>query len=490
MNPTLAPQAVVVAGSAQDARELWTEIVTRLTELVPRSMLITWFKDTAILGREGSTLIVGLPLPMYLSWHMERYRQMTLQKAKEVDRSIETIIYKVDMSLQNDPLRSIDVIRLFPAKNTKPRKLPNRPDVRTPGGLTGRVLSPRFTLDPFVVGSCNRLAHAACQAVAGDPGGKYNPLFIYGGVGLGKTHLLQAVGNSLLHHNPDATVLYVTSEQFTNQVIEGIAKQKMELLRKRYREVDMLIIDDVQFFASKDRCQEEFFHTFNTLLHAGKQVILSSDKPPQELHDVLQPRLRSRFERGMIADVQRPDFETRVAILSQRALEYEIMLDQEVIHYIAQHVQDSVRTLEGILMQAVAQYELEQRTPTVKSIAEILRKLSCDPYERDEDIGFVTPARRAPTFDDVLEGVSSYYSISIQDIMSASRVKEVLHPRQAAMYLANKHLKMSSVRIGALFGGRDHTTVLHAIGKITKMVENDANLLRELRTIEEDVGLR
>ena len=476
--------------NVSQCKSLWTSILKKLEVNISRAMLITWFKDTGILGREEGKLIIGLPLPMFLNWHLEHYKEMTLKVAREIDPAIEQIVYKVDIGLRDSPERIVDILMLFPER--RQRKLPGRQEVRMGEGLTGKILNPRYTLDNFVVGASNRLAHAASLAVASQPGGKYNPLFIYGGVGLGKTHLLQGVGNALLHNDPKAIVLYTTSEEFTNQVIEGIRHQKIEQLRRRYRQVDMLIIDDIQFFASKERTQEEFFHTFNTLLEGSRQVVISSDRPPRELHNVLHDRLRSRFERGMIADVQMPDYETRVVILAERAKEYEIFLDQRVIEFIAEHVTDSVRSLEGILMQAVALFELEHQMPTVKSITEIMQKLACDPHKnaaKEETIGFDVPVQRATRFEDILEGVSRYYSISIQDMVGDSRVRQILIPRQIAMYLGKKYLRMSSVQLGERFSGRDHSTVLHAVNKIEKKLQSDTQLLREIRAIQQEVGV-
>jgi chromosomal replication initiator protein len=259
----------------------------------------------------------------------------------------------------------------------------------------------------------------------------------------------------------------------------------MEQLRRRYRLVDILIIDDVQFLANKERTQEEFFHTFNALYEEHKQIILSADRPPQELQ--LEDRLTSRFERGMIADVSAPDYETRLAILTEKAQEYQLFIDSQVLQFIAEHVTRNVRELEGILMQAVAQYELEQRAPTVGSIAEIMRKFNKDPHSEPEVIGFEMPAKRAQTFQDVMEAVSRYYSVSVQDMTGASRVREILVPRQIAMYLSKKYLRMSFVRVGEIFSGRDHTTVMNAYEKIEKTLQRDPQLLREVRALEKEL---
>ncbi|MBI3618724.1 chromosomal replication initiator protein DnaA [Candidatus Peregrinibacteria bacterium] len=466
-------------------RDLWIDVLRQLEGKLQHSQFITWFNDTAILGREEGTLVVGLPLPMFLGWHMEHYRTLTLEIVQQFDLTIRQIVYKVDVGLKDNPQRSVDLLQYFPEQ--KRRKLPGKQEVKLAEGIVSKILNPRYTLEHFIVGSNTRLAHAACQAVAMQPGGKYNPLFLYGGVGLGKTHLLQGTGSAILKQSPKATVVYTTTEDFTNQVIEAIQHAKMEQFRRRYRLVDVLIIDDVQFLANKERTQEEFFHTFNALYEDRKQIIISADRPPQELQ--LEDRLISRFERGMIADVSLPDYETRLAILAEKAAEYEVFLDMHVLQFIAEHVTRNVRELEGILMQAVALYELEQRMPTIKSIAEIMRKLSKDPYVEETPVGFEKPEKKQPTFQEVMEGVSRYYSVSVQDMMGASRVREILLPRQIAMHLGRKHLRMSTVRLGEVFSGRDHTTVMNALKKIDQMSQNDSQLLREIRAIEQEVGL-
>lgn len=466
-------------------RTLWLEILSRIQPKVQRGEFITWFKDTAVLGLDDGTLIVGLPLPMSLNWHLEHFRAMTLQTAQELEPSVRQVVYQVDGGLKDDRSRTFDLLQAFPEQ--KKRKLPGRQEIKLAEGIVSKILNPRYNLDNFIVGSNNRLAYAACQAVAAEPGGKYNPLFLYGGVGLGKTHLLQATGNAILHAMPRSTVVYTTSEDFTNHVVEAIGSGKMEQFRKRYRLVDVLIIDDVQFLANKERTQEEFFHTFNALYEDRKQVIISADRPPEELQ--LDDRLTSRFERGMIADVSLPDYETRLAILVEKAKEYEIFMDMAVMQFIAEHATKNIRELEGILMQAVAQFELEQRMPTVKSIADIMRKLSKDPHQQSDHVGFDVAPLRNSTFQDVMEAVSRYYSVSINDMTGQSRIREILMPRQIAMYICKKHLSLTHVRLGELFSGRDHTTVMNAVEKIEKKIHNDSQLLREVRALENELGL-
>jgi chromosomal replication initiator protein len=481
-----ASSSAPVASRQEEDLQLWIDTLKKLESTLQRSEFITWFRDTAVLGREEGKIVIGLPLPMVMNWHLERYQVSTLEAVKELDSSIKQVVYKVDGSLKDNKDRTVDLLSHFP--EAKKRKLPGKQEVKMAEGIVSKILNPRYMLENFIVGSNNRLAQAACSAVAVSPGGKYNPLFLYGGVGLGKTHLLQGTGNAILQKNPRATVVYTTSEDFTNQVVEAIRMQKMDQLRKRYRQVDVLIIDDIQFLANKERTQEEFFHTFNSLYEAGKQIIISSDRPPDELQ--LEDRLVSRFERGMIADVSVPDYETRLAILQEKSKEYELFIDMQVLQFIAEHTTKNVRELEGILMQAVAQYELEQRMPTIKSIAEIMGKLNKDPHAVEEDIGFEQKEQKRATFQDVMESVSRYYSVSIDDLIGKSRVREVLIPRQVAMFIGKKFLNISFVRLGESFGNRDHTTVMNAVGKIDKSLNSDSNVLREIHALTSELGLR
>lgn len=481
---TKEPEVSAVQADAT-LQDLWLKVLKTIEPKLQRSQFITWFKDTAALSRDDGTLVIGLPLPMTLNWHMEHYRGATLKAAQEIDKKITKIVYKVDGGLKDNPDRTLNLLEHFPEK--KRRKLPNKQEVKMAEGVVSKILNPRYTLESFIVGGNNRLAQAACQAVANQPGGKYNPLFVYGDVGLGKTHLLQATGNAILRQMPKSAVVYTTTEDFTNQVIEAIRLQKMDQFRRRYRAVDVLIIDDVQFLANKERTQEEFFHTFNALYEERKQIIISADRPPQELQ--LEDRLTSRFERGMIADVSAPDYETRLAILTQKAQEYELFIDLSVLQFIAEHTTKNIREIEGILMQAVAQYELEQRMPTVKSISQIMSKLNKDPHEIEEHVGFEVAPQRKVVFQDVLEEVSRYYSVSVADMIGQSRVREILVPRQIAMFIGKKYLNISFVRLGEIFSHRDHTTVMNAVKKIEKQMQNDPQLLREVRAMERELHL-
>jgi len=354
-------------------------------------------------------------------------------------------------------------------------------------GVRSKTLNPKYTLESYVIGPENRLAHAACMAIAKKPGQAYNPLFVYGGVGLGKTHLLQATGNAIIKHNPRAIVAYMTSEKFMNEIVDAIRNQKAKSFKTKYRNVDCLIIDDIQFLAHKERTQEEFFHTFNELYDANKQIILSADRPPKELRDI-KDRLISRFEMGMIVDVQFPDYETRLAILHAKCREYQVLLPADVLEFMAYNVHHSIRELEGVLMQAVAQYELEQSTPTIRSVAKIMKKLN-----RGGEFAVLDDGREhkslAKTADDVIDIVADYFKLTKSDITGSVRKKEVLVPRQICMYLIRKELRASFEQIGEEFG-RNHTTVMHAVDKIVKMMRKDQRLIRDVNALKQEMGLR
>jgi chromosomal replication initiator protein len=335
-------------------------------------------------------------------------------------------------------------------------------------------MNPRLTFDTYIVGSSNRLAHAAANAVADHPGGKFNPLFVHGGVGLGKTHLLHAIGHRALELNPDLTTMYVTSETFTNDVINDIRSNRMDDFRARYRQVDILMIDDIQFIAGKESTQEEFFHTFNALYQNGKQIIITSDRPPRSI-SALEDRMRSRFEGGLIADVQSPDYEMRIAILGQKADELGIRLPSDVVEYVAHKDQTNIRELEGALNKILMLAQLYQKPVTLQLAMEALT---------DSSIG----ARRATTTEgDVLDAVARYYRINQQELSGRSRKRDITLPRHVAMYLLREETQSSLVDIGRSLGGRDHTTVLHGIEKIERDLEQDVQLRAQVMAIRESI---
>lgn len=335
-------------------------------------------------------------------------------------------------------------------------------------------LNPKYTFDTFVIGNSNRFAHAACVAVAESPARAYNPLFLYGGVGLGKTHLMHAIGHSIMKEQNDAKVVYVSSEKFTNELINSIKNDKNEEFRNKYRNVDVLLIDDIQFIAGKEGTQEEFFHTFNALHEANKQIIISSDRPPKEI-PTLEDRLRSRFEMGLITDIQPPDFETRIAILRKKAQLENINVPNEVMTYIAKYIKSNIRELEGALTRVVAYSSLTNKNISLELATEALKDIISNP--KSEEI----------TVNRIKEKVSEAFNIKMDDFNSKKRTRTIAYPRQIAMYICRELTDLSLPKIGSEFGGRDHTTVIHAHDKISKDIEENQQIKDKIDKIISDL---
>lgn len=337
------------------------------------------------------------------------------------------------------------------------------------------ILNPKYTFNSFVIGNSNRFAHAASLAVAESPAKAYNPLFIYGGVGLGKTHLMHAIGHYILQNNPNTRVVYVSSEKFTNELINSIKDDKNVDFRNKYRNVDVLLIDDIQFIAGKERTQEEFFHTFNALYESNKQIILSSDRPPKEI-PTLEDRLRSRFEWGLIADIQAPDFETRIAILKKKADVENLSIPNEVMAYIATKIKSNIRELEGALIRIVAYSSLTNREISTDLAAEALKDIISSEQNKQVTIALI---------QDI---VSNYFNLKIEDLKSSRRTRNIAFPRQIAMYLSRKLTDMSLPKIGEEFGGRDHTTVIHAYEKISNNLKKDESLKNVIKDLTKKIN--
>ncbi len=354
----------------------------------------------------------------------------------------------------------------IPVKNT-------RTNTATPADISR--FSPKYTFETFVVGSNNRLAHAAALAVAQNPAKKYNPLFIYGGVGLGKTHLMHAIAQEVLKNQPNMNIVYVSSEKFTNDFIDAIRRESNIQFRNTYRNVDMLLIDDIQFLAGKEGTQEEFFHTFNELHTAGKQIILSSDKPPRDIPN-LEERLRSRFEWGLSCDVAPPNFETRVAILRKKAEEEDMKIpnENEIFEYIAQNVSSNIRELEGVLLKFKVLYELNGGNITEEDLKSMLNDI-------------VPASDKKITVENIIQAVSKYYGVSYSDVLSSKRTSNVAKARQVGMYLARELTDLSQAGIGEGFGGRDHSTVIHACSKIRSQAETDLTFAKEIKDIINEI---
>lgn len=342
-----------------------------------------------------------------------------------------------------------------------------------PLNVVSSILNPRYTFESFVVGNSNRFAHAASVAVAEGPSKAYNPLFLYGGVGLGKTHLMHAIGHYALEQNPHVSVVYVTSETFTNDLISAIGKKSMVDFRNKYRNVDILLVDDIQFVAGKESTQEEFFHTFNALYEASRQIVISSDRPPKDI-PTLEERLRSRFEWGLTADIQPPDLETRIAILRKKAIDDNLTISHEVLNYIATHVQSNIRELEGALVRVTAHCNLHNQPLNLDTVASALKDI------------LKAPPHKPITLEGIMDVVAKHYNIKISDMTSRRRTKNITFPRQVAMYLVRNMTDRSLPEIGEAFGGRDHTTVIHAVEKIERELKLNPslqNIVSELENI-------
>jgi len=448
-----------------DYKQIWQAALGELQLQMSRPNYETWFKDTTLVGLEGDTCVIAVPNPFTMEW---------------LETRCVPLIRKTLMGILGRPVEVRFVLKGAPPPSTPPPPLlglageaeegpARRPRRPAPPAVT--PLNPKYTFAEFVVGNSNRLAHAACLAVADNPGRAYNPLFIYGGVGLGKTHLLQAIAHHVLA-NADARVVYVSSETFTNELIDSIRQRRGEEFRNKYRNCDVLLIDDIQFIAGKESTQEEFFHTFNAVHGASGQIVLSSDRPPRAI-PTLEDRLRSRFEWGLIVDVQPPDLETRIAILQAKCAKLDVAVPPEVLAYIAHKVQSNIRELEGTLNRVVAHAALNQQPVTYESAVAALKDVMVD------------ATRRAVRPESVLEAVTRYYNVSLEDLRSKARDKRVVGPRQVAMYLLREETSLSLSDIGALLGGRDHTTVLHGCEKVSGELDRDGRLRTDVRAVRD-----
>lgn len=419
----------------------------------------TWLKSTKAHSLQGDTLTITAPNEFARDWLEERYSQLISGILYEITG--EELIVKFIIP-QNQSEEEINL-------PVPPKKAIKDDDVTE---LPQSLLNPKYLFDTFVIGSGNRFAHAASLAVAEAPAKAYNPLFIYGGVGLGKTHLMHAIGHYVLDHNPSAKVVYLSSEKFTNEFINSIRDNKAIEFRNKYRNVDVLLIDDIQFLAGKESTQEEFFHTFNTLHEESKQIVISSDRPPREI-PTLEDRLRSRFEWGLITDITPPDLETRIAILRKKAKAEGLDIPNEVMLYIANQIDSNIRELEGALIRVVAYSSLINKDINADLAAEALKDII--PSSKPKVI----------TIQEIQRVVGEHFSIKLDDFKAKKRTKSVAFPRQIAMYLSRELTDFSLPKIGEEFGGRDHTTVIHAHEKISKLLQSDPQLQKQLKEINE-----
>lgn len=444
--------------------QLWNQVLERLQLQLSRPTFETWIKTATAQRLENNCLIICTPNPFARNWLQKYYIKTIADVVEEILGKAIEIVIAVEQELPNANLDNVGLNWSPPAESLPPLQLNHH--------LRPSELNPKYVFSRFVVGPNNRMAHAASLAVAESPGREFNPLFLCGGVGLGKTHLMQAIGHYRLEIKPDSKIFYVSTEQFTNDLIAAIRKDSMQSFREHYRAADVLLVDDIQFIEGKEYTQEEFFHTFNTLHEAGKQVVLASDRPPNQIPR-LQERLCSRFSMGLIADVQKPDLETRMAILQKKA-EYENMrLPRDVIEYIAANYTSNIRELEGALIRAVAYISISGLAMTVENIAPVLNP----------------PTETLPVSPEVvLKAIAETFEIAIEDLKGNSRRREISWARQVGMYLMRQHTDLSLPRIGEEFGGKDHTTVLYSCDKISQLKETDGEVAKTLRQLSDRIN--
>lgn len=442
------------------ANELWQQVLSVLQTKLSKPSFDTWLKSTKAAVFTDSLIVICAPNNFAKEWLETRYAKMigtavhdTLGKHVQVQFTIEEIV----PSAPSQPVPAVQPAK--PVANLHEDSF---------------SLNPKYTFDTFVIGAGNRFAHAASLAVAEAPAKAYNPLFLYGGVGLGKTHLMHAIGHYVLEHNPQVRVLYISSEKFTNEFINAIRDNRGESFRNKYRSIDVLLIDDIQFLAGKEQTQEEFFHTFNALHEERKQIIISSDRPPKEI-PTLEDRLRSRFEWGLITDIQPPDLETRIAILRKKAKAENLDIPNEAMVYIANQIDTNIRELEGALIRVVAYSSLINEDITTHLAAEALKDII--PSSRP----------RVITIQDIQQKVGEFYGLRVEEFKARKRTKAVAFPRQVAMYLSRELTDYSLPKIGEAFGGRDHTTVIHAHEKISVAIKQDQELVKIIKNLSEKI---
>lgn len=451
--------------------KLWQAVLGDIEITLSRGNYLTWFKNTQLMKHDGNHFVVGVP-NVFIKQQLERkYNDLVVETLTRNGAENPVVEYKIQ-SVVRKPV-SDESITLPPGVVAAGQVSNNLPASKSGNGLSHAYrpgINERYTFDTFVVGSGNELAYAACQAIAANPGTKYNPLFLYGGVGIGKTHLIQAVGNAVIAARPDARVVYVSTEQFVQEFVDALRYKKNTDFADHYRGADVLIVDDVQFLAGKEKIQEEFFHTFNALHQANKQIIISSDKPPREI-PTLEERLRSRFVWGMSIDMQNPDFETRCAILQIKAETHNIQLPNDVVDYLATNVQTNIRELEGALNQLLAFCEMRALEPNLAIVTGLLGSSQTRPKHLS--------ARQ------IIERCARHYQVSVEDIVGPKRDKDIVVPRQVAMYMLRSELHLSFPKIASELGRKDHTTAIHSVEKIEREQRIDAQMRSALAEIKE-----
>jgi chromosomal replication initiator protein len=444
-----------------EKEEIWQSVLAQIQLITSPANFATWFKDTKISSFENGRVIISVPNSFVKEWLQQKYDRTILKILKNLLPEVKELGYQIEKV----GLRVLD----------------KRREVIQPNQLTFQEfevdkktnLNPRYTFSNFIVGSFNELAYAGAMAVVKNPGQVYNPFFVYGGVGLGKTHLLQAIGNEVIKEFPKKRVKYIPCDKFVSEVILAIKNHQIENLKSSYYNFDVLLIDDIQFLSGKEKTQEEFFYIFNTLYEKNKQIVISSDRPPKAIPSLVE-RLRSRFEGGMIADISLPDFETRLAILRMRSEERGVNFSEEILNYIASNIKKNIRELEGALNILITYQNLNNKFPDLSVVKQLLKNL-------------ISPQGKISSVKKIIKTVADFYEVSEKEILSNSRKREYVKPRQVAMYLLREELKCSFPFIGRKFGGKDHTTAIHAYNKVIEELKKNESLVEEIKEIKERI---
>lgn len=450
--------------------EIWKHALAELELSISRPSFVTWFRDTNIADMQDGTITIAVPSGFAKTWLQDKYHKSILRILRTLSPDVREVTYVVGPldrigALSRPKLRTIQrPAFLEPQSRLDLKESPVDPE---------SGLNPRYLFENFVVGSFNELAHAAAQAVSKNLGQTYNPLFIWGGVGLGKTHLIQAIGNEIVRQRPGAKVRYMPSERYMTEIVDAINDKTINQLKERYRQVDLLIMDDIQFIAKTEKMQEEFFHVFNALFERNKQIVISSDKPPSAI-PTLEQRLRSRFEGGMLADIGEPDFETRLAILKTKLKIKNFVIADDVVNYIAETVKANIRDLEGALNRLILRATMSSAPLDLDEAKKILAQASAQPKR------FASPKK-------IVRMVAEFYDVSEKELIDHSRKKEIVKPRQIAMYLLREELKCSFPFIGERLGKKDHTTAIHAYKKVVAALLSNPDLEAELKTLREKI---
>ncbi len=439
-----------------DKTKLWQTVLAQLKTNISEASFNTWFKNTKIESIENKSVTISVPNSFVKEWLENKYNKIILKTIKSIEGDIKQINYTIN---NNTPVKEKEEKTNFNQMNIQELVVDQE---------TG--LNPKYEFDNFIIGPFNELAHAAAYAVAENPGSVYNPFFVYGKTGLGKTHLLQALGNKIKEKKK---VKYIQAQKFISGIVSGIRNGTIEDFKKQYKNIDVLIIDDIQFLSGKEKTQEEFFHAFNELYEKNKQIILSSDRPPKSIN-ALTDRLRSRFEGGMIADINYPDTETRVAILKTKAQEKNFYLNNDVLYYIAENVQKNIREMEGVLNKLIIYQKINKGDLDLNSAKKILGNV------------FKSPVASV-SINKIIKAVADFYDINEKEIISSSRKKEVVKPRSVIIYVTRKELEYSFPFIGKKIGGRDHTTVMHSYNKIEKELETNEETKEEISLIKQSI---